>query len=163
MGTLLGVETAEEVRADFDRFADGEFRRAEALIRNAGLIGGGILPTHPVTWAVFLFFAKDEIWSMLTNPLYLITFVLGAAVLVIGYQAHVYGFDVQTIVLQMVQKTVGLVMGKLEEFQRAQMEIQRRGAETRGRQTMNPPVPGHQNPTDEGDDDESGLNHRKTH
>jgi len=150
---LLGVETVEEVRADFNRYADGEFRRAEALIRNAGLIGGGILPTHPVTWAVFLFFAKDEIWSMLTNPLYLITFVLGAAILVIGYQAHVYGFDVQTIVMQMVQKTVGLVLGKLEEFQRKQMEIQRRG-QTRGRQTMNPPMPGRQNPTDDGSDDE---------
>jgi len=159
---LLGVETVEEVRADFERFADGEFRRAETLIRNAGLIGGGMLPTHPVTWAVFLFFAKDEIWSMLTNPLYLITFVLGAAVLVIGYQAHVYGFDVQTIVLQMVQKTVGLVLGKLEEFQRKQMEIQRRG-QTRGRQTMNPPVPGMQNPTDDDDEDEAsgGITRRK--
>merc|ERR1712154_33630 len=116
-------------------------------------IGGGMLPTHPVTWAVFLFFAKDEIWSMLTNPLSLITFVLGAAILVIGYQAHVYGFDVQTIVLQMAQKAVGVVMGSLEEFQRKQMEIQRQG-QARGRPTMNPPMPGRQNPDDEEDDEE---------
>lgn len=130
---LLSADTADDIRTDFLRFADNEYRRAEGLIRNANMLGGGILPSHPVTWAIFLFFAKDEIWSMLTNPLYLITFVLGAAILVIGYQAHVYGFDVQTIVMQMASKAVNVVLFKLEEFQRKQKEIQQRGQMRRTR------------------------------
>merc|ERR1712228_814479 len=101
--TLLSSDTLDDIRSDFLRFADNEYRRAQAAIQHSGMIGGGLLPTHPVSWLIFLFFAKDELWTMLTNPLYLILFVFGAAILVIGYQAHVYGFDVQTIIMQLIQ------------------------------------------------------------
>ena len=123
---------------DFLRFADNEYRRAQDNIRRSTMIGGGILPSHPVTWLIFLFFAKDELWTMLTNPLYLILFVFGAAILTIGYQAHVYGFDVQTIVMGMVTKFGNLIIAKIEEFQRAQINIQQRGQQRENRQRGRP-------------------------
>ena len=129
---LLTSDTMDDIRSDFMRFADNEYRRAQDNIRRSSMIGGGMLPTHPVSWLIFLFFARDEIWSMLTNPLYLILFVFGAAILMIGYQAHVYGFDVQTIIMQMVQKVINLIVQKLEEFQAAQVQIQQRGKRRSG-------------------------------
>jgi len=145
---LLSSSDLEEMKRSFSKFADDEYRRAQRDIQFSNTLGGGILPTHPVTWAVFLFFAKDEIWSMLTNPLYLITvivLVIGAA---IAYQAHVYGFDVQTIVMQMATKGAQIAMAKLEEFQRKQMEIQRKGQ----RNSRPPPMNPTDDDLDEGDD-----------
>eukprot|EP01084_Bolivina_argentea_P058433 106716_1 len=124
---LLASDTVDEIRTQFMRLADNEYRRAQDYIRTSNMIGGGILPSHPLTWCVFLFFAKDELWTMLTNPLYLILFVFGSAILTIGYQAHVYGFDVQTIVTGIMNRTVNLVINTLQEFQRAQTQIQQRG------------------------------------
>merc|ERR1719361_2146920 len=125
--TLLSSERMDDVRSTFMRFADKEYRRALDEVRRSNMLGGGLLPTHPVSWLIFLFFAKDEIWTMLTNPLYLILFVFGAAILVIGYQAHVYGFDVQTIIMQLIQRVINLIVAKLEQFQAAQVAIQQRG------------------------------------
>jgi len=135
---LLSADTTDDIRQDFLRFADNEYRRAQNNIRNANMLGGGILPQHPVTWLIFLYFAKNEIWYMLTNPLYLILFIFGAAILIIGYQAHTYGFDVQTIVMNMVQRGVNMILNKLQEFQRMQMDIQQRGQRKRGNQRERP-------------------------
>ena len=132
---LLRTDTIEDIQQDFLRFADNEYRRAQDNIRRSNMLGGGILPQHPVTWLIFLYFAKNEIWYMVTNPLYLILFIFGAAILLIGYQAHTYGFDVQTIVMQMIQKVVNMIMSKLEEFQRYQMEIQQKGNARHGIRT----------------------------
>eukprot|EP00484_Ammonia_sp_Unknown_P018069 CAMPEP_0197027940 /NCGR_PEP_ID=MMETSP1384-20130603/7789_1 /TAXON_ID=29189 /ORGANISM="Ammonia sp." /LENGTH=822 /DNA_ID=CAMNT_0042456869 /DNA_START=23 /DNA_END=2491 /DNA_ORIENTATION=+ len=121
---LLSADTIEDIRQDFLRWADGQYVRAQDYIRRSNMLGGGILPTHPVTWLLFLFFAKDELWTMLTNPLYLILFIFGAAILIIGYQAHTYGFDVQTIVMNIVSRAINMCVSKLQEFQQAQINIQ---------------------------------------
>merc|ERR1712130_172729 len=134
--TLLTSDTFDDIRSDFLRFADNEYRRAQNDIKQSNMIGGGLLPTHPISWLIFLFFAKDELWTMITNPLYLILFVFGAAILCIGYQAHVYGFDVKTIIWQMIQRIINLIVVKLEQFQAAQVEIQQRGKQ---RSTSNTP------------------------
>jgi len=137
---LLSTSDLEGLSKTFLKFADDEYRRAQRDIQYSSQLGGGILPTHPVTWAVFLFFAKDELWSMVTNPLYLIMVILLVVGGAIVYQAHMYGIDVQSVAMQMLSKGGNMLMRKMEEFQRKQMEIQRRGSQKmqRTRAPMNP-------------------------
>lgn len=135
---LLSSSDLEDIAKNFDKFANDEYRRAQRDIQYANQLGGGILPTHPVTWAVFLFFAKDEIWSMVTNPLYLIMVVLLVIGAAVAYQAHTYGIDVKSVALQMGNQVVSLALRKLEEFQRRQREIQQRGQRRERPMPMNP-------------------------
>ena len=48
-----------------------------------------------------------------------------------------YGFDVQTIVMNMIQRVINLILNKLQEFQRMQLEIQQRGQRNRERPLAN--------------------------
>jgi len=143
---LFSSSDLEESQKAFNKFADDEYRRAQRDIQYSNQLGGGMLPTHPVTWAVFLFFAKDEIWSMLTNPLYLIMVVLLVIGGAVAYQAHMYGIDVKSVFLQMISKAVNAFWTWASDFQRRQQEIQRRGRE---RERPSPTMMGGMNPTDD--------------
>ena len=118
---LLKSNDIQRIEGAFNRFADNEFRNAEDRVRRIKLGVNGILPNNPVTWAIFLFFAWNEIWVMLTNPLYLILFLVLGGVAFIAYQAHTLGFDVQTVALQMAQRTFATMMNKLADFQQSHM------------------------------------------
>eukprot|EP01083_Nonionella_stella_P020617 57183_1 len=150
---LFAQETLNDIRTQFLRVAESDYRRAQELIRRSTMTGGAMLPTHPVTWLIFLMFAKNELWTMLTNPLYLILCVFGCAIITIGYQAHMYGFDVKTIVTGLFNKVVNVALAQLEAFQRTQIDIQQRGKQkvhrTRGRPLNEMETGNPSNPTDD--------------
>jgi len=112
---LIDAEKLEEIKESFDRYADNEFRSAEERMRRRE--HGGILPTHPVQWLVLLFFAWNEIWAMLKNPLLLLIFIVVGMILFVAYQAHILGFNVQQVVVQMGEKGMQYVTNQLSFLQ----------------------------------------------
>ena len=87
---LVKTAKMQQILSNFETYTLKEFNNAKNMMdrKNAG---SQIIPTHPITWAVILYFAYDDLWNMLKNPLYLITFVLGFAIIALAYQAHTMG------------------------------------------------------------------------
>jgi len=112
---LLKSERVNEIRNSFDRYCDNEYRKVEEIIRRRDFITSGLFPTNPVAWIIFLFFAWNEIISMLKNPLLLIIFIFVVVILFIVYQAHSLGFNVQTIAKTMFLKFFHIVQWKFQE------------------------------------------------
>jgi len=112
---LLKSERINEIRNSFDRYCDNEYRKVEETIRRRDFITSGLFPTNPVAWIIFLFFAWNEIISMLKNPLLLIIFIFVVVILFILYQAHSLGFNIKTIATTMFLKFFHLVQWKFQE------------------------------------------------
>ena len=129
---LLKSGKMEEIRAKFLKYCDTQYNNTIDKIRRIEQGYGSILPSNPITWGIFLYFAYDDIWKMIKNPFYLMFMIFIGIIIIVIYQINKMGFDVRFAVTSLTWGMVNNVTNRAYDiYQRQQALIKQHSDELR--------------------------------
>jgi len=105
---LLKTERISDIQNNFEHHCVNEYREVKEIVRRRGTKNEGFFsPSNPLLWILFLFFAWNEMCSLLKNPLLLLLVICIGIIIYFFYSSN---WDIQNGFAHNVEKIINIVV-----------------------------------------------------